>query len=402
MQEFCWFLHLNDPEIAASVPTDMNPSEFTDLLVSAYTEDDALSETVEILREMGRHVQAERLEEHFVDNHKDMLILRMRYNAPLLDELLIQGVIHEESYDKIRSLPTKMDQMRELFNFLRDAGVEGKVAFFDIIEKLDPDLLKNIEKNLQSEAGNFECSISGLRWVCKKKVSLQYQFGSWEKHTERLETMQYVPGGPLLDITLISGKLDEVYLPHWVCTKDNPAILGKFAVLHIDTCGDVVEQADKVTPSHVKLSHPAFSPRAVLVRAGLPLKIYCKVLICKTKKSFLTLHVYVIPRDPALQEAIKKNGTYTMIEKPYPQRALKMRSHFVLTANKDNAKIYPLDFKLTYQSSDPNYFEVYIKNPDSDFELTLTHESTTVWDCEIRKDDYDSPGDIQDRRVTCY
>nr|XP_033486824.1 caspase-1-A-like isoform X2 [Epinephelus lanceolatus] len=94
--------------------------------------------------------------------------------------------------------------------------------------------------SLQSEAGAFECSVSGLCWVCKEKVSFRYQFGSWEGHLDRMKTMQYIPGGPLLDITVIAGKLDEAHLPHWICTEDNPTVLDKFAVLHIDTCGDIV------------------------------------------------------------------------------------------------------------------------------------------------------------------
>lgn len=148
--------------------------------------------------------------------------------------------------------------------------------------------------------------------------------------------MKYIPGGPLLDITVISGKLDEVYLPHWICTgkqisydikkkknvttllmfdsmpmkalvlcaDDSPTILDKFAVLHMDDCGDVVEKPSEVTPTHVKILQPVFSPRGVLMRVGFPVKINCKVLIYKTNKAFLTLHVYLIPRDPALQQVI--------------------------------------------------------------------------------------------------
>ncbi len=86
---------------------------------------------------------------------------------------------------------------------------------------------------------------------------------------------------------------------------DNPKILDKFAVLHIDDCGDVVEKASEVTPSHVKLAEPIFSPRAVLMKAGIAVKINCKVLIYKTNTAFLTLHVYLIPSDPALQQVIE-------------------------------------------------------------------------------------------------
>ncbi|XP_045902062.1 uncharacterized protein LOC123969011 isoform X2 [Micropterus dolomieu] len=68
--------------------------------------------------------------------------------------------------------------------------------------------------SLQSEAGNhFECSVSGLRWACKEKVSFRYQFCSWEEPMERMESIKYIPAGPLMDITVIAGRFDDVYLP---------------------------------------------------------------------------------------------------------------------------------------------------------------------------------------------
>ncbi|KAL3044958.1 hypothetical protein OYC64_013263 [Pagothenia borchgrevinki] len=252
--------------------------------------------------------------------------------------------------------------------------------------------------SLQSDAGRFECGVSGLRWVCKEKVSLKYQFGSWEEHMERMEALHFIPGGPLLNVTVIAGKLEEAYLPHWICTEDNPEVLGKFSVLHIDTCGDVVEPVSEVTPSHVKLSQPHFSPRGVLMRAGFRIKINCKVLIFKTNLAFLTLHVYLIPSDPALQQTIKSkelSSGYKMINKPYPQKSLKMGKYFALKANMDSAEMTPENLKLEYVGSDPNFFEVFIENPDSNFQLVLTHTSGQVWTCIIRKDDYINTGDIQ-------
>ncbi|XP_049898906.1 NACHT, LRR and PYD domains-containing protein 1 homolog isoform X3 [Epinephelus moara] len=221
--------------------------------------------------------------------------------------------------------------------------------------------------SLQSEAGAFECSVSGLRWVCKEKVSFKYQFCSWEGHADRLKTMWYIPGGPLLDITVIAGKLDEAHLPHWICTEDNPTVLDKFAVLHVDTCGDVVEQVSEVTSSHVKLSQPAFSPRGVLMRAGFS-KIQNKEL----------------------------SSGCRVIQKPYPVKSLKMRDYFILTVDMDTAEIYPKKLKLIYEWCDPNFFEVFIDDPDSNFELGLRHKTSgQVWTCAIRKDDYQNTGDLQ-------
>lgn len=67
-----------------------------------------------------------------------------------------------------------------------------------------------------------------------------------------------------------------------------------------------MEKVSEVTPSHVKLSEPIFSPRGVLMKVGLPVKISCNVLIYyKPNTPFLKLHVYLIPHDPALQQVIE-------------------------------------------------------------------------------------------------
>ncbi|XP_067456888.1 A-kinase anchor protein 9-like [Thunnus thynnus] len=261
--------------------------------------------------------------------------------------------------------------------------------------------------SLQSEAGKFECSVSDLRWVCEEKVSFKYQFWSWEEHMERMESLQYMPAGPLLDITVIAGKLNEVYLPHWICTDDS-TILDKFAVLHIDACGDVVEDVSEVTSSHVKLSEPVFSPRAVLMKLGFPVKIKCNVLIYyKPNTTFLKLHVYLIPHDRALKQTVDKtefSDGYTVIRKPRPDKYLKMQQGFVLTADIDTAKISPPKLTLRYDSQDPNFYEVFIKNPDSDFYLSLFDHyakkgepvcepvSEPVWTCEIQEADHPKSG----------
>lgn len=93
-------------------------------------------------------------------------------------------------------------------------------------------------------------------------------------------------------------------LGHVLCADESPAILDRFAVLHIDTSGDVVEKPAEVTPTHVMLLEPDFSPRGVLMKMGFPVRFQCRVLIFKTYKEFLTLHVYLIPRDTALKEVI--------------------------------------------------------------------------------------------------
>ncbi|XP_035528367.1 NACHT, LRR and PYD domains-containing protein 1 homolog [Morone saxatilis] len=246
--------------------------------------------------------------------------------------------------------------------------------------------------SLQTEAGKFECSVSGLRWFCKENVSFKYQFCSWGEPMERMESIQYMPAGPLIDITVIAGRLDEMHLPHWICI-DDPAVLDKFAVLHINDSGDVVEKVSEVTQSHVKLSEPIFSPRAVLMKIGFPLKISCNVLIYyKPNTPFLKLHVYLIPHDLALKTRVDEKESskgYQLIEKPRPDKYLKMKQGFKLAADIDTARIYPKEITLRYDSQEPNFYEVVSENPDRDFHLILSHtnESDPVWTCEIQKDD---------------
>ncbi|KAI9526274.1 hypothetical protein NQZ68_041559 [Dissostichus eleginoides] len=187
--------------------------------------------------------------------------------------------------------------------------------------KLEPEVNSTDEDepstySLKSEAGNFECSVSGLRWVCQEKVSFKYQFCSSEEPMKRMEMMKYMPAGPLIDITVISGKLFEVYLPHWIYIDDIPEILQKFAVLHIDDCGDVVEKVSEVTSSHVKLSEPVFSPRTSMMKMGFP-------TMDKKKKDF------------------------KFIQKPHPNKCLKMYQDFNLTADITAAQIGP---ELTYET----------------------------------------------------
>ncbi|XP_067456890.1 centromere-associated protein E-like isoform X2 [Thunnus thynnus] len=334
-----------------------------------------------------------------------------------LVDLMVE-ICGQQSVEVTREVLMKMNRM-DLVQSLLDTSSGSKghsrslefEAHGSIMEssdwtKLEPevnstDADEDPTYSLQSEEGKFECSVSGLRWVCEEKVSIKYQFWSWEEHMERMESLQYMPAGPLLDIKVIAGKLNEVYLPHWICTDDS-TILDKFAVLHIDACGDVVEKVSEVTSSHVKLSKLIFSPRAVLMKVGFPVKIKCNVLIYKTNTAFLTLHVYLIPRDPGLGQVMDKRELshgYKIIRKPHPEMSLKMHNHFTLTTDLDSAEIDPEKRELRYESTNPDFFEVYVENPDRIFKLKLEHKRQPVWTCTIRKDEYQSTGHIQERET---
>ncbi|CAI5644606.1 unnamed protein product [Oreochromis niloticus] len=263
--------------------------------------------------------------------------------------------------------------------------------------------------SLQSAAGHFECRVSGLRWVCKGKTSFQYQFRSWEGHMERMESRQYMPAGPLMDVTVTAGKLNEVHLPHWICIDDIPDILDMFAVVHIDDCGDVVEKVSEVTPTHVKLTEPNFSIIGDIIRSIFPPKISCYMLMYyQPNTSFLKLHVYLIRQDPALEQKFDERKScqgFQKIIKHHPDKYLQTEHPFSLRTDNASAKIQPKELTLRYNKQ--NFYEVYVKNPGSELILTLVHTHPVngepadepLWKCEIRADESQRSGEVQEENT---
>uniref|UniRef100_A0A671Y404 CARD domain-containing protein n=1 Tax=Sparus aurata TaxID=8175 RepID=A0A671Y404_SPAAU len=83
--------------------------------------------------------------EHFVDKHQPELIKRVSNVEPILDELLRQNVIQQESYDKIKTLPTAEEKMRELISGPLNS-VSGKYIFYQILIKNEPFLVEDLKR----------------------------------------------------------------------------------------------------------------------------------------------------------------------------------------------------------------------------------------------------------------
>ncbi|KAK2862902.1 hypothetical protein Q5P01_002435 [Channa striata] len=293
--------------------------------------------------------------------------------------------------------------------------IRGPVAFgIQTVEKgghwtkLEPEVTvvnKARTFSLRSGAGHFECRESALRWVCTGNISFRYRFCSWEDQMTKPVCIEYMPAGPLLDITITAGKIEELHLPHWIDCDSVTSDM--FAVLHVDSCGDVLEKVSEVTSSHIKLLHPTFSPRGAIIRMklGLSVKAFYDVLIFKTNKEFLTLHIYLVPLDSHIQETVKENETSMgskVIPKPSPDKSLQMLDHFYLTADiSTNAEIQPTKLKLRHERR--NYFEVFIRSADCDFNLKLestqkkSTQRNTVWTCAIRNGDYKNQTSVDEQ-----
>uniref|UniRef100_A0A8C7K334 NACHT, LRR and PYD domains-containing protein 12-like n=1 Tax=Oncorhynchus kisutch TaxID=8019 RepID=A0A8C7K334_ONCKI len=45
--------------------------------------------------------------------------------------------------------------------------------------------------------GSYECTVSGVRWLCERDVILKYHFRNWEPYSQLLKDMQYTQGGSI-------------------------------------------------------------------------------------------------------------------------------------------------------------------------------------------------------------
>uniref|UniRef100_A0A3Q0S199 CARD domain-containing protein n=1 Tax=Amphilophus citrinellus TaxID=61819 RepID=A0A3Q0S199_AMPCI len=83
-------------------------------------------------------------ENHFVDKHRVELIQRVSNVGPVLDELLNKNVIQQESYDRIRALPTSQEKIRELYNGPLKAGSSSKDVFYKVLQTHERRLVNDL------------------------------------------------------------------------------------------------------------------------------------------------------------------------------------------------------------------------------------------------------------------
>ncbi|XP_062408693.1 NACHT, LRR and PYD domains-containing protein 3-like [Sardina pilchardus] len=239
--------------------------------------------------------------------------------------------------------------------------------------------------NMSSPAGSYECSESGLRWVCAGPVALQYHFSKEELFWAQLQMLRYQPAGPLMDIKLLSGELEEVHLPHSLCLGgSDPAVLGgavKF--LHSDDSDSGVSlETCELSRFHGKLPGQRFSLWQLAVSLGIPVKTHCEVLIYQSCPRPLVLNAFLVPTPSTarqvVEERMKSRGALSIF-KPPPDDSLWVSSRFQLCTSCSSV-ITPSAMTLSYNTS-PTFFEVCLENPLKNFnmELRTSEGNQSVW-----------------------
>ncbi|KAL2096314.1 hypothetical protein ACEWY4_008462 [Coilia grayii] len=245
--------------------------------------------------------------------------------------------------------------------------------------------------SLSSPAGSYECHESGLRWSCAGPVTLQYRFGKEELFWAQLQMLRYQPAGPLLEIKLLSGELEEVHLPHSLCLGgSDPSVLGDAVrALHGDDSGVSLETCE-LSRFHGRLLAQHFSLWQLVVTLGFPVKSHCEVLIYEHCPRPLVLHIFLLPTPSSARQAVEewweRRGALSIV-KPSPNDSLSIGCRFQLRISPDSCspEITPSDVTFTYKNP-PTFFEVCLRNPLEDFRMELkTAENRTVWEAVLRQ-----------------
>ncbi|KAL7841577.1 hypothetical protein SRHO_G00252680 [Serrasalmus rhombeus] len=296
--------------------------------------------------------------------------------------------------DKFMESKKDLDQCRPLPTCCTCADLQDSTEWELVVPDAEASSVNgNAKYRFTAAPGSYECTVTGLRWESSIEVELEYCWSNWELVSEVLEREQYHPGGPLLDITVIRGTLNAVHLPHFLCLGSESPLSDAVRVFHDEDVGASFETCS-LSRFHAKLLQPTFSPKGVLVKNGFRVKAHCEILIYHVLAATLTLHIYIIPHDFKMKEAVEKERSDKCLKilKPNPKSSLQMKSWYKLrtlqkTKQSDyNSEITPTSLKLRYNTATTNVFEVYINNPEEDFYLQLTTEkdNEVVWEVPIR------------------
>ncbi|XP_045572299.1 NACHT, LRR and PYD domains-containing protein 1 homolog isoform X1 [Salmo salar] len=245
--------------------------------------------------------------------------------------------------------------------------------------------------------GSYECTVSGLRWLCERDVILKYHFRNWEPYSQLLKDMQYTQGGPLLDITMELGELEEVHLPHFVCLGTNPSLRNEMKILHVEEHGVSFGKVHEVTRFHAKILHPKFSSASVVLKyiACWNVDVHCDVILyLAVKRSTVISRLYLLLRNSSQKEAVQEREKgqlsqgYSEFLLSSPNGSLKLNNWFALK-NPLSTSVNPEKIQLLPADTTPSCCKMIMGNTGVDIEMELIGDDERIaWRDMLRTDEY--------------
>ncbi|XP_048051033.1 NACHT, LRR and PYD domains-containing protein 1 homolog [Megalobrama amblycephala] len=241
---------------------------------------------------------------------------------------------------------------------------------------------------VSTDPGRYECVRTRMRWVCDCDVTLQYCTVDGHFLNTELERLQCNRIAPVIDVTVISGKLEEVHLPHYACLgESDPSLKDAVKVLTVKDEGITTEPV-QLTRFHAKIVQPSFSLTTLIISWIMRVDEHCDLLLYMHSKVPLILHVYFFPFDDCAKEKVEKSEKSSYpIKHPRPDRPFRMKTPHILDVS-DALTIHPKEGITLRRETPPNYFKVTTRL-ENDLQMTLIRKENKeeVWTATILKDE---------------
>uniref|UniRef100_A0A673MUQ9 NACHT domain-containing protein n=1 Tax=Sinocyclocheilus rhinocerous TaxID=307959 RepID=A0A673MUQ9_9TELE len=218
------------------------------------------------------------------------------------------------------------------------------------------------EFRISTPAGRFECSRTRMRWVCAGDVTLQYRAVDGRFLRAELERLQRERIGPVIDVTMISGKLEEAHLPHYACLAESDLSV-EDAVIGLGVKDEVaILESVQLTRFHAKIIQPSFWPTTVIKEKDIPVEQHLDLIIFMTNEDPLILHVYFFPLfDTFSKEKIKQEETANnpiVLEIDHHRSSMKIQMDTPHILEVSGASVLPEEGIIFLSNIHPNFFKI--------------------------------------------
>ncbi|CAM9572402.1 unnamed protein product [Bubo scandiacus] len=313
-------------------------------------------------------------------------------------EFVAQGAVYERSLteEALKSAEETRHMLKLGSLPWKNCGCVG-----EILPGIMPEITQDVSEDHTVyrarlwRAGIFQCCITDLVFVVNSAVIITYSYATWNAHLSEADQEMWVPAGPLFRIQVQRGAVQAVKLPHFMCLAGD-VDTSLCYIAHFKSGKMTPEKPDRVIAFSAGLSNPNFSLLGVVwrkLRSTLnSIPIHSLVLIFhQLRAADTTLHLYLIPDDKSLKEAIEqqeKNWNSKLIPKPPPFNRLFFGCTYRVTCT-NSVEIMPEEhFPFCYKSPKEQqlFVEIYIKNMTEEvgFFMIDTRDETVVWKASLR------------------
>ncbi|XP_073202709.1 uncharacterized protein [Lepidochelys kempii] len=281
-------------------------------------------------------------------------------------------------------------------------------------EEIHPETVRGPDGNQEMyrvhlpRAGSFRCSETELGFEVIAAVTIQYGYDSWDRRMSTSEKQQWMVSSPLFNIRVEPPRaVAAVHLPHFLCLAAAEVDISQLQVAHFVDWGMILESPTRVRPFHAVLENPSFSPIGLLwkqIYSKLFPPIHTLVLLYRSSRAAdVTLHLYLIPSDLSLVQAIEDNEMKYQsirVRKPSKSKPLRFGScSFVSSPSEIEVTPKELEFSnMAVHPLDPD-MEIYTRDLGGKLELSLVEKKTQqqIWETTVRPGDVKLPGSTPTR-----